>query len=175
MATPPSRVPRISGPRPQMPQMRPHQQVSPLPAPGSAGQRPDRSQAKGNAVGTTQGTSSNKTEASTYITKVGVTDTVYDGSRLWARVTLTLETAGPVSAGTKQNLLPVLGGAGITLDTGVDRVFTISKGNQLFIAANAVSRVKVVIESLPWLEQIAGTVAQVAGAAMSFVTKYIGG
>lgn len=169
---PQGRVPRFSGPRP--PPTAPHH-VSPLPDPSRAGQRPNRDLATGMAVGTTQGSSSNKTEASTYITKVGSTDSIYDGSRLWARVTLTLETAGPVSAGTKQNLLPVLGGAGINLDTDIPREFTISKGNQLFIAADAVSRVSIQIESLPWLEQIAGTVAQVAAAAMAFAKKYIGG
>lgn len=172
MPNPPRRVPRFAGPRP--PPDRSHH-VSPLPVPGSAGQRPERSIAKGNPVGTTQGTSSNKTDVSTYITKVGETDVVYDGSRLWAKVTLTLETAGPVAAGTKQNLLPVLSGAGIVLDTDVPIAFTISKGNQLYIAANAVSRIKIQIESFPWVEQIAGTVAQVADAATSFVKKYIGG
>ena len=168
-----ARVPRFNGQRPMPPGGRPH--TSPLPVPGSAGQRPERSIAQGNPVGTTQGSSSNKTEVSTYITAVGKTDTIYDGSRLWARVTLTLETAGPVAAGTRQNLLPVLGGAGIVLDTDVPITFTISKGNQLYIAANAVSRVKIQIESLPWLEQIAGTVAQVADTAMAFARKFIGG
>lgn len=173
MPTPPGRVPRYAPRTPQSgPGVRPS---SPLPVPGSAGQRPERSIAKGNPVGTTQGSSSNKTDLLTYITRVGVTDTLYDGSRLWAKVTLVLETAGPVAVGTKQNLFPVLGGAGILLDTDVPQELTISKGNQLFIAANAVSRVKVKIESLPWLEQIAGTVSVVADAATAFARKFFGG
>lgn len=148
---------------------------SPLPAPGSAGNRPDRSIAKGNPVGTTQGASSNRTDLFTYITKVGGTDLLYDGSRLWAKITLTLETAGPVAIGNKQNLIPVLGGSGVLLDTDVPYEIVISKGTQLFIAANAVSRVKVKIEPLPWLEQISGTVTVVAQAASAFASKFLGG
>lgn len=120
--------------------------------------RPDSTIAESPSVGVTQGTSSNRLALSTYITKVGTTDEVYDGSRLWAKITLTLETAGPVAVGTRANLLPVLGGNGVLLDTDEPITLTISKGDKLYIAANAVSRVKIQIESFPWLEQIAGTV-----------------
>lgn len=167
-----ARVPRFTGPRPA-PQGRPH--PSPLPIPGSAGQRPERSIAQGNPVGTTQGSSSNKTDISTYITRVGKTDSLYDGSRLWAKVTLTLETGGPVVYGTKQNLQPVLGGAGAQLITDEPTEIVISKGNQLYIAAQTVSRVNVKIESLPWLEQIAGTVAIVSEGVMAFARKFLSG
>ncbi len=121
--------------------------------------RPDSTIAQAPAVGTTQGTSSNRLALSTYITKVGSTDQIYDGSRLWAKITLTLETAGPVAIGTRANLLPVLGGNGVLLDTNEPITVTISKGDKLYIAANAVSRVKIQIEAFPWLEQLAGTVA----------------
>jgi hypothetical protein len=120
--------------------------------------RPDSTIAQSPSVGTTQGTSSNKLALSTYITKVGSTDEIYDGSRLWAKITVTLETAGPVAIGTRANLLPVLGGNGVLLDTDVPMTITISKGDKLYIAANAVSRVKIQIEAFPWLEQLAGTV-----------------
>jgi hypothetical protein len=99
------------------------------------------------------------TEIFTYLTKAatdGVSQVLYNGDRQYAEVSLTLETAGPVTVGNKQNLLPVLSGKGELLETGVPRSIVIAKGNRLWVAATGINRIKVEIKPLPWLELIAG-------------------
>lgn len=81
---------------------------------------------------------------------------LYNGDRQYAQVVLTLETAGPVAVATKQQLDPVLSGKGQQLETGVPLSFFIAKGNRIYVAATAISRIKVTIQPLPWLEQFAG-------------------
>ena len=89
---------------------------------------------------------------------------LYNGDRMWARVILTLETAGPVAVGQSSQLQPVLSGKGQLLETGVPTPFTIAKGNRLYIAATGVNRVKVVVEPFPWLEQLTGLLNVIMGS-----------
>lgn len=88
------------------------------------------------------------------------TPILYNGDRLWARITLTLETAGPVAIGTQSNISPVLSGKGQLLETGVPVVFDVMKGNRLYVLATGINRIKFVTAPLPWLEMITGLVAQ---------------
>lgn len=101
------------------------------------------------------------TDTYTVLTSIGVpkngqTPILYNGDRLWARVTVTLETAGPVAIGTRANLAPVLSGKGALLQTAVPVTFTIGKGSRLYYLAGNINRVTVQIEPVPWLEQITG-------------------
>lgn len=105
--------------------------------------------------------SERRTTATTYLTDVGGTKVLYPGDKRWAKVTLVLETAGPVAVGTAANLTPVLSGKGILLTTNVAKEIIIAKGDKLYIAATSVNRVQLVIESYPWIEQIAGTLTKV--------------
>lgn len=109
----------------------------------------------------------NRPSITTYFTKVPVvgeqTPVLYSGDRLWSRVTLTLETAGPVAVGQMAQIAPVLSGKGQLLATGVPTSFDIPKGSKLYIAATAVNRIKVSIQSLPWLEQITGLLSHMVG------------
>lgn len=91
---------------------------------------------------------------------------IYEGDRLWAVVTLTLETAGPVAVSDMPNLFPVLSGKGLLLPTGQPMQFKIAKGTRLYVAATAVNRIKVQIDPVPWLEQIAGTLMLIAGKVL---------
>jgi hypothetical protein len=114
------------------------------------------------------------TEIYTYLAKPsanGQPQILYNGDRQQARVTLTLETAGPVDVGNKQNLLPVGSGKGQPLTTGVPAPFTITKGNRLYVAASTISRIKVTIEPIPWLEQITGMLSLIASAIIGFTKK----
>lgn len=104
------------------------------------------------------------TDTFTYFTQVGkqpITGTgtgtpiLYNGDRLWARVTLILETAGPVVVGTREDIFPVLSGKGSLLPVGREWERIIAKGTRLYVAATALNRISVTIEPLPWLEQIA--------------------
>lgn len=79
---------------------------------------------------------------------------LYDADRMWAEVTLTLETAGPVAVGFSTNLVPVLGGSGRLLRTGQDTKLTVPQGATLYIAATAINRVSVIIQPYPFLEQM---------------------
>ena len=103
------------------------------------------------------------TETYSYLAQAstnGRSAVLYNGDRQYAQVTLQLETAGPVAVGQKQNLLPVLGGNGILLETGEPFVFYISKGNRIYVATTSLNRIKVIIQPLPWLEQIAGLLSK---------------
>jgi hypothetical protein len=94
------------------------------------------------------------------------TPILYNGDRLWARITLTLETAGPVAVGTGSNMSPVLSGKGQLLETGVPSTFDVMKGTRLYILATGINRVKFVTAPIPWLELITGLIGQVVGALM---------
>jgi hypothetical protein len=112
------------------------------------------------------GTGENRTQSYTYFTRQPSpgesTPILYNGDRLWVKVKLTLETAGPVAVGQNSQLSPVLSGKGTLLQTNVEREFTIAKGTRLYIQATGVNRVSVTIEPLPWLEQIVGLIMSVA-------------
>jgi hypothetical protein len=97
-----------------------------------------------------------KTEAFTYITTVGPEQVLYTGDQDWAKVTLTLQTAGPVAASTRQTITPVLSGKAPLLQTGVPFTLTVAKGNRIYIAATNVNRVSVVVEPFAWEAQKLG-------------------
>src|SRR4029077_14352506 len=78
-----------------------------------------------------QGGGQFRTDLSTFFTKPGPSEKIYTGDRTWARVTVTLQTAGPVAIGTKATITPVLSGKGILLQTGVPKSFDIAKSDNL--------------------------------------------
>ena len=106
-----------------------------------------------------------KTYVDTYFTKVPVvgkeTPIIYNGDRTWARVTLTLETAGPVAVGNQATLAPVLSGKGQLLETDVPTVFFVAKGTRLYEGSTGINRIKRVIEPFPWLEPITGSLSSI--------------
>lgn len=104
------------------------------------------------------------TETSTFFARPAVNGqpvVIYNADRLYAQVTFTLETAGPVIVGTKQQLYPVTSGKGIALDTGVPMSFMVAKGNRIWVATTSINRIKVTIQPLPWLEQITGLLGRI--------------
>lgn len=117
------------------------------------------------------GQGANRTQIYTFFTKVPVpgepTQILYNGDRMWARVWLTLETAGPVAVGQSSSITPVLSGKGQLLETGEPTYFDISTGTKLYIAATAVNRVKISIQPLPWLEQIVGLLTRMSGGTIA--------
>jgi hypothetical protein len=139
----------------------------------------DRTRAQSPEPADTTGGAEHRTFVDTYFTKAPVvgqdTDIVYNGDMVWAKVTLTLETAGPVAVGNLASLTPVLSGKGQLLETDVPTEFFIAKGTRLYISAAGVNRVKRVIEPIPWLEVIAGLVGSVVralgGAAAALRSK----
>ena len=88
------------------------------------------------------------TEIQTHFTKIGGTHLLFSAN-FWCTVILTLETAGPVSAGTRESLTPVLGGSGVLLDTGVESKWKLAKGDRVYVAAESINRVKFIVEPLP--------------------------
>lgn len=111
----------------------------------------------------TTGEAENRYEVSTYLTKIGGTHILYNADRMWAKVTLTLRTAGPVSVGQHANLTPVLSGRGQLLQTGIPTVFNVAKSNRLYIAATSTNPISVVVEAYPWLETITGLTGAASG------------
>lgn len=80
---------------------------------------------------------------------------VYSAEK-WVRIILTLQTAGPVAAGTSANLKPVAQGRGISLIQNIPTPFILPRGDRLYIASDTVDRIAIIIEPIPWLEEIAG-------------------
>jgi hypothetical protein len=113
----------------------------------------------------TMGQAEKRIEVWTYQTKAGDTEVLYNGDRMWAKVTLTLVTAGPVAVGQQAQLRPVLSGKGQLLQTGIPTVFNVPKGNRLYVAATGVNPISVVVEAFAWLETITGLAGMAAGAA----------
>lgn len=103
---------------------------------------------------------SDRSKYSTFVTKPpeigGQPVTIYSADRLWADVTLVLETAGPVAVGDAPNLGPVTSGKGILLPTGVPLTFRCAKATKLYVLSTAVNRIKVMVQPVPWQEQITG-------------------
>lgn len=126
---------------------------------------PDRNIATQLAPATSQGQADSRSLAYNYFTKVGTTEILYPGQRQWVTITLTLESAGPVAVGMLANLQPITSGKGILLTTDLPLRLTIAKGTILYITSTAVSRVKVQVEPLPWLEQITGLLGGVIAKA----------
>ena len=125
----------------------------------------DRNQGSVQAPSATIAGAELATEIYTYFARPpvdGQLPKIYNADRQYAQVTLTLETAGPVAVSTKQQILPVLSGKGELLETGVPMTYFLAKGNRLYVAATSINRIKVVIQPLPWLEQIAGLLGRVA-------------
>lgn len=110
--------------------------------------------------------------ATTYFTSVPqvgqATPELYSADRLWSKVTVTLETAGPVAVGFSSNLSPITSGKGILLTTDDPVTFNVAKGNKLYIQSTSVNRVKVQVESYPWLEQITGSLVGLLNLAKRF-------
>ncbi len=97
----------------------------------------------------------------TFLTVAGGEESVvYTADIPWAKVKLMLQTAGPVGVSTSQNFTPVFSGKGITLTTNQEVEIVIAKGNRLYIASPTLSRVRVIIEPVPWLEQLLGALLQ---------------
>ena len=134
---------------------------------GAVAAMPDRTVASANAPTATLEAGQKRSQITTYFTKpvqIGIpTAILFNGERLWTRVVLTLETAGPVAVGNMSGITPVLSGKGQLLPIGVPMPFTLAKGTRLYIASTSVNRVKVLIEPVPWLEQITGLLIQMVG------------
>jgi hypothetical protein len=111
-----------------------------------------------------QGRAEVRTYVQTYFTKIGETQILYNGDRQWAKITLTLETAGPVAVGTAQKIGPALSGKGILLTTDEPITITVAKGTRLYVVSTSVNRVKMFVEALPWLEQITGLLRNFVGS-----------
>ena len=101
----------------------------------------------------------------------GTAAILYNGDRQHAQVTLTLETAGPVIVGTKQQLYPVTSGKGARLETGVPTTFYISKTNRIWVATSSLNRVSVTVQPVPWLEQITGLLTSIVSSIGKFFLR----
>lgn len=95
-----------------------------------------------------------QTQIYTFFTNAnGQTQEIYPGTPdHWVKARLQLETAGPVSVGTRDTLEPVLSGKGALLvpTNGEAMPFILSPGDRLYAVAGSVNRVKVIIEPIPY-------------------------
>lgn len=110
-----------------------------------------------------------RTDVSTYFTEASSESKLLYTAENWVVVKLTLETAGPVAVGTNADVAPVLSGKGRLLDTGVEYSISVARGTSLYIAAEAINRVSFTVEPIPWAEQLAAEITQVARVVSSTV------
>jgi hypothetical protein len=107
-----------------------------------------------------RGTVTDKTDAPghtdiyTYFTRPNGKSNLFYSAEKWVTVSLLLETGGPVSVSTRQDILPVLSGKGISLRTGEVRQWELARGDRLFIASTSSNRVQVITQPVPWLESL---------------------
>jgi hypothetical protein len=94
------------------------------------------------------------TNIQTFFTTTFGTSLLLYAAEDWVNITLRLETAGPVTVSTREDVVPVLSGKGRLLPTDTDVTFTLPRGDRLFIAAESVQRVAFTVEPVPWLGQI---------------------
>lgn len=115
-----------------------------------------------------------RTEIFTFFTEPGIQTTLYSAEN-WVRMKLTLQTAGPVAVGTRAELLPILSGKGVLLDTNVEYKVYLAKGTRFYIASGAVNRVTVTVEPIPLLEQLSGEIRAIGAAIGSAAGSIVGG
>ena len=104
------------------------------------------------------------TQTYTLFTEVGPQQKPFYSADQWITIRLELETAGPVAISTNKAVTPVLSGKGILRPTGREYETRLSKGERIYYAAESINRVKVTIEPIPWLQQIAGEITEVVKA-----------
>lgn len=98
-----------------------------------------------------------------FTTTIGESRSFYTTNR-WIRVTLTLQTAGPVVVATRADVVPVNTGKGASLMPGVPLTMTLPRGSTLYYGCASVQRFSVVVEPIPWANEIAGKIDDVASA-----------
>lgn len=98
----------------------------------------------------------------TIFTSVGSTDLQLSPVE-WTLVSLQLETAGPVVAGTVQELAPLASGKGIYLGA-TPRYFLLAPSERLYTLGNALNRVTMTAHPLPNMLQIVMKLDTVVGA-----------
>lgn len=90
----------------------------------------------------------------TYFTEPdGQTKLVYSSDG-WTKVTLALETPGPVAFGTKSDLGAVASGGGRLLPTNRDIELVMSPGTRLYFASDTIDRIAVQLQEIPFLAEI---------------------
>ncbi len=75
----------------------------------------------------------------------GQTRRLYD-AKLSVKVSMRLDTAGPVAMGTRHDLSPLLSGKGVLLNSEDWTDFELNLGDRLFIIAETVERVQFLIQ-----------------------------
>ena len=102
------------------------------------------------------------TEMYTYFTKVGGDNLFYQADS-WVYLSLTLLDAGPVAVGSRENIAPVLSGKGGLLVQNEPFRFSVRAGQRVYITANTISRVRILIEPPPFGGQIIELLSSILG------------
>jgi hypothetical protein len=98
---------------------------------------------------------STQTKIYTYVTEADTTKLLWQAQDdEWIRLTLRLETVGPVAIGHSDALLPATSGKGRVLPTNEDIYVDLSPSSRLYIASAAVDLVSVHVNAIPGLEQL---------------------
>jgi len=114
-----------------------------------------------------------KTDVYTYFTAPGGTSLLLSLPH-WSLVTLRLESAGPVTVGTREDLRPVGSGKGRLLPSNEDVKIVMVPLTRLYISADSLQRVSVQVEPYPWLFEILTAIRSVPPALTSMLARLLG-
>lgn len=113
------------------------------------------------------------TDIFTYFTDTTGKSRLLYSAESWVHIRVRLETAGPVSIGTRESVSPVLSGKGILLTTGEDEKWILPKGDRVFIAAESVNRVKWSVQPIAYGDQF-NVISQIRDAANRMIRAVTG-
>lgn len=97
----------------------------------------------------------------------GVPARIYSGDRLWAIVTITLQTAGPVAVSPNPSMGTTGSGNGRLLTTNEPVEYTCGEGQSIYVQSTSPNRLALSIQPVPWIEQVVGY--QMAGQGADHV------
>lgn len=93
----------------------------------------------------------------------------------WTKVTLRLESAGPVAFGNQEDLFPLASGKGRLLSKDTDVIVTMVPQSRLYIASDSFQRVAVQVEPYPWLWEVYSKLKALAPTIGSLLSQVLGG
>lgn len=112
-------------------------------------------------------------KAYTVFTEAGKTKLVLS-TQQWTKVTLRLESAGPVAFGTSEDLMPVSSGKGRLLPTGQDVEVVMVPQTRLYLSADSFQRVGIQVEPYPWMWELFNKLKSLAPSIGSIFSQMLG-
>jgi hypothetical protein len=110
-----------------------------------------------------QSITDNRADYYNFLTKTGSTQLLLSLPQ-WTKITMRLNTAGPVVVGTREQLDPVISGKGAPLVTDQEFEMLIGPNTRVYYFATGINSVTIKVEAIPWMLTIASLISDVVKA-----------